>query len=72
MTPTERNAGPSPDTTPGGIGRKQREYGHSSGDRNTRTDEHDWKHFKDGSERTVHVDADKEPGSDPDRRGGRG
>jgi hypothetical protein len=42
----------------------EREYGHSSGDRNTRTDEHDWKHFKDGKERTEHVDA---PPSDPNR-----
>lgn len=44
------------------------EYGHSSGDRNTRTDEHEWKHFKDGREHTEHVDAGREPSSDPDRR----
>ena len=45
------------------------EYGHSSGDRNTRTDEHDWKHFQDGKQRTDHVDAGREPSSDPRRRG---
>lgn len=44
------------------------EYGHSSGDRNTRTDEHDWKHFQGGEERTDHVDAGRDPSSDPDRR----
>ena len=59
MTPAERSANPSGSPEPGvGTGRKDREYGHSSGDRNTRTDEHDWKHFKDGKERTVHVDDD--------------
>jgi hypothetical protein len=36
---------------------RDREYGHSSGDRNTRTDERDWKHFKDGEEHTEHVDS---------------
>jgi hypothetical protein len=36
----------------------QDEYGHSSGDRNTRTDEHEWKKFKDGKTRTEHVDGD--------------
>lgn len=46
----------------------EHEYGHSSGDRNTRTDEHDWKHFKDGREHTEHVDAGREPSGDPDRR----
>jgi hypothetical protein len=46
----------------------EREYGHSSGDRNSRTDEHDWKHFKDGKERTVHVDSDSEQSSDTHRR----
>lgn len=45
------------------------EYGHSSGDRNTRADEHDWKHFKNGKERTEHVDAERDPSSDPHRRG---
>jgi len=38
------------------------------GDRNTRTDEHDWKHFKDGKEHTEHVDTGREPSSDPRRR----
>lgn len=57
--------------TPGGM--LEREYGHSSGDRNTRTDEHDWKYFKDRKdggveERVDHVDAEREPSSDPHRR----
>ena len=46
----------------------EREYGHSSGDRYSRTDEHDWTHFKDGKQRTEHVDAPREPSSDPHRR----
>jgi hypothetical protein len=53
---------PAPDK-----GRLDREYGHSSGDRNTRADEHDWKHFKDGKEHTEHVDAGRGPSSDPHR-----
>lgn len=43
------------------------EYGHSPGDRNTRTDEHDWKLFKDGRDRKGHVDAGREPSGDPRR-----
>lgn len=32
--------------------RSQREYGHSSGDRNTRSDEHEWPKFDGGTQRT--------------------
>jgi hypothetical protein len=56
-----------PPPAPGGE-KLDSEYGHSSGDRNTRTDEHDWKHFKDGKEHTEHVDTGREPSSDPRRR----
>jgi hypothetical protein len=56
------------DTPPAGPEQLKREYGNSSGDRNTRTDEHDWKHFKGGKEHTEHVDAPREPSSDPHRR----
>ena len=67
MPSTDKQKGKptAPPVPPEGI--FEREYGHSSGDRNTRTDEHDWKHFKDGKERTEHVDAPREPSSDPDR-----
>lgn len=51
-----------------GSEKLESEYGHSSGDRNTRTEEHEWKHFKDGREHTEHVDAGREPSGDPGRR----
>lgn len=69
MAPTERSADPAGATPDAGTGRKQREYGHSSGDRNTRTDEHDWKHFQDGKERTVHAEPDDAARERPDRHG---
>ena len=60
-----------PPRSPGRPGEMlEREYGHSSGDRNTRTDEHDWKYFKDrkeGTEGEEHTD-DAAPSNDPRRR----
>ena len=38
-------------------GRTAREYGHSSGDRNTKHDEGDWKEFEGGSQRDPAPDA---------------
>lgn len=38
-------------------GRTAREYGHSSGDRNTKRDEGDWKDFEGGSQRDPVPDA---------------
>ena len=67
MSPNRRDKTPAPLRAPPGQNLKT-EYGHSSGDRNTRTDEHDWTHFKDGKSRTEHVDAEREPSSDPHRR----
>ena len=51
---------------PPSEGASEREYGHSSGDRNTRTDEDDWNVFKDGKRHTEHVDTEREPRKDPD------
>lgn len=48
-------------------GKLENEYGHGSGDRNTRTDERDWKVFKDGREQKKHVDAGREPSGNPRR-----
>ena len=62
--PTTRPDPPQP--PPGPDGAAEREYGHSSGDRNTRTDEHDWKHFEHGKERTDHAEAAPEPSTDPE------
>jgi len=67
MASTHRPQTPGALRAPPGQNLKS-EYGHSSGDRNTRTDEHDWKRFKDGKTRTEHVDAPPEPSSDPQRR----
>jgi hypothetical protein len=67
MGSTDKTRTPGALRAPPGQNLKS-EYGHSSGDRNTRTDEHDWKHFKDGKVRTEHVDAPREPSSDPRRR----
>lgn len=58
---------PQPPPAPPGEA-LEREYGHSSGDRNTRTDEHDWKHFQDGKERTDHVDPGSEASEGSHRR----
>ena len=67
MASTDKNrTRPQPPPAPPGEG--EREYGHSSGDRNTRTDEQDWKHFQDGKERTDHVDAGSEPSKGSHRR----
>jgi hypothetical protein len=38
-------------------GRTAREYGHSSGDRNTKSEEGDWKHLEGGSQRDPTPDA---------------
>lgn len=60
MASTDRNKPPT-DAHPAKAGEQlEHEYGHSSGDRNTRTDERDWKHFKDGKQRTEHADAPRE------------
>lgn len=67
MASNDRNKLPT-DAHPAKAGEHlEREYGHSSGDRNTRTDERDWKHFKDGKERTEHADAPPES-DDSNRR----
>jgi hypothetical protein len=58
---------PPATTSPAAGERAEREYGHSSGDRNTRTDEHDWQHFKDGKARTEHAGDGREPPDDPHR-----
>lgn len=47
----------------GGVGTSEREYGHSSGDRNTRREEQDWPGFEGGIQR----DAPPEPRPEPDR-----
>lgn len=38
------------------VARKQREYGHSSGDRNTRTRKDEWHEFEGGEQREASVD----------------
>ena len=38
------------------VARKQREYGHSSGDRNTRTRKDQWNEFEGGEQREATVD----------------
>jgi hypothetical protein len=43
------------------------EYAHSSGDRNTRTDEDDWTIFKDGKQRTEHADSERGPSGESDK-----
>jgi hypothetical protein len=47
-----RNPGKQPDPLPPEMqdGHKPREYGHSSEDRNTRSDETDWPGFKGGTQ----------------------
>lgn len=42
-------------------GTSQREYGHSSGDRNTKSGEGDWPHYEGGTQRDATPDVD-----DPD------
>lgn len=39
------------DTDPAATGKSEREYGHSSGDRNTKKSEQDWKEFQGGQQR---------------------
>ena len=38
------------------VARKQREYGHSSGDRNTRTRKDEWNEFQGGEQREASID----------------
>lgn len=38
------------------VARRQREYGHSSGDRNTRTCQDEWHEFEGGEQREASVD----------------
>ncbi|HEY0505754.1 MAG TPA: hypothetical protein VGD42_19895 [Lysobacter sp.] len=47
------------DHDPASAGKSQREYGHSSGDRNTKKHEDEWKGFSGGRQR----DADPAPPS---------
>jgi hypothetical protein len=55
MPPTDKRPPQrTPPPPPEGAGK--REYAHSSGDRNTRTDEDDWNVFKDGKRHTEHAD----------------
>ncbi len=64
MPPRKKTDVPAPDSSPDSM---QHEYGHSSGDRNTRTNAHDWKHFKEGDVHTEHA----EPPRRPDKGGER-
>ena len=60
MTGTSDKSG---DTRPGDApldtAREQREYGHSSGDRNTRSEEDDWKSLEGGEQRRPAADHDE-------------
>lgn len=55
-----REPGPQPSPAPHGpdVGRKQREYGHSSGDRNTRSKEDEWPDLHGGEQRNATPTAD--------------
>jgi hypothetical protein len=46
------------------VAREQREYGHSSGDRNTRTRKDEWHEFEGGEQREASVD-DRGDRTDP-------
>ncbi len=52
------------DTDPAPAGKSQREYGHSSGDRNTKKSEDDWKGYSGGRQRDATPGA---PGAEPDK-----
>lgn len=58
----------APAREPDGIGTSEREYGHSSGDRNTRRGERDWPGFRGGIQRNAPPDPRREPGQPPQRR----
>ena len=56
------------ETDPASAGKSQREYEHSSGDRNTQKGEKDWKGFSGGRQRDATPGA---PGAEPARKADR-
>ncbi|WP_206862306.1 hypothetical protein [Lysobacter changpingensis] len=57
------------ETDPKSAGKSQREYEHSSGDRNTKKNEKDWKGFSGGAQRdSAPAAPGAEPAKDADRR----
>lgn len=57
-----------PDQDPTAEGTSPREYGHSSGDRNTKSDEGDWPAFEGGVQRDAVVDAPATASELPSKR----
>lgn len=53
MNPRESDPHAPAPSEPTGPGRTQREYGHSSGDRNTRSKEDEWPDFHGGEQRNA-------------------
>lgn len=73
--PADRNDPPARDPADGrDAARKPREYGHSSGDRNTRTREDEWPGFEGGDQREAGTDdaGAKEAGAGGGRPAGSG
>lgn len=67
--PDRQSVAPNPAADRQDAARKPREYGHSSGDRNTRTSEDDWHGFKGGDQREAGPDdAAAQGGERPPRR----
>lgn len=57
-----------PGQHPDAEGTSPREYGHSSGDRNTKSDDDDWPGFDGGVQRDAAVDAPPTTPAKPEKR----